>query len=60
MHFLLDFFTVNPLPCSPGAYASGGASECISCEVPLTISMEKMYKMCRDDRSCCLKIFQNE
>lgn len=49
--------TVNPLPCSPGAYSSGGARECTSCEVPLTVSIEKKNRMCRDDRSCCFSVF---
>ncbi|KAL3801129.1 hypothetical protein HJC23_002422 [Cyclotella cryptica] len=51
--------TVHPLPCSPGAYSTGGAAECTSCDVPLTVSMEKKNRMCRDDRSCCFEIFNN-
>eukprot|EP00970_Alexandrium_tamarense_P019930 scaffold14630_cov221-Alexandrium_tamarense.AAC.1 len=50
--------TIHPLPCSPGSYATGGASQCTSCEVPLTVSMKAKNEMCRDDRSCCFDIFE--
>ena len=45
--------SINPIPCSPGSYSSGGAKECTSCEVPLTVPMEVINTMCRNDRSCC-------
>jgi hypothetical protein len=55
--FFCPLNTVNPLPCSPGAYSSGGAAECTSCEIPLTVSQEKKNRMCRDDRECCFSVF---
>lgn len=56
--FFCPVNTVNPLPCSPGAYSSGGAAECTSCDVPETISMEKKNRMCRDKRDCCFSVFE--
>ena len=52
--------SVNPLPCSPGAYSTGAAWECTSCQVPSTISIEVKNAMCRHDRSCCFKIYDLE
>ena len=52
--------TVNPLPCSPGAYSTGGAAECTSCDVPESVSMEVKNRMCRDARDCCFGIFEEE
>lgn len=49
--------SIEPLPCSPGAYSTGGASDCTSCEVPASVPVELLHSMCRDDRSCCLKVF---
>mmetsp|Transcript_24846 Transcript_24846/g.52004 ORF Transcript_24846/g.52004 Transcript_24846/m.52004 type:complete len:389 (+) Transcript_24846:1244-2410(+) len=50
--------SVHPLPCAPGAFSTGGARDCTSCEVPHTVSMDVLYSMCRDDRSCCLDVFE--
>jgi hypothetical protein len=50
--------SVRPLPCSPGAYATGGARDCTSCDVPHTVAMEVISAMCRDDRSCCFEVFE--
>ncbi|KAL7555220.1 hypothetical protein ACHAWF_018965 [Thalassiosira exigua] len=49
--------SVYPLPCSPGAYSTGGAKECTSCEIPLTVPVEVVNSLCRNDRSCCLDVF---
>ncbi|KAL7533460.1 hypothetical protein ACHAXR_010386 [Thalassiosira sp. AJA248-18] len=50
--------SVHPLPCSPGAYSTGGARQCTSCNVPTTVPAEVIQNMCRDDRSCCLDVFE--
>lgn len=49
--------SVRPLPCSPRAYATGGAKECMSCDVPPNVPTEVVLTMCRDERSCCLDVF---
>ena len=46
--------SVNPIPCSPGAYSTGGAADCTNCEIPPEISTEVINSLCRDDRSCCI------
>jgi hypothetical protein len=55
-HFCPDSARAG-LPCSPGAYATGGAKECTSCDVPPNVPAEVVLTMCRDDRSCCLDVF---
>ena len=45
---------MNPIPCSPGAYSTGGAADCTNCEIPPEISTEVINSLCRDDRSCCI------
>ena len=48
--------SVVPLKCSPGFYSTGGARDCVDCEVPNTVAMDVINSMCRDDRSCCIKV----
>ena len=49
--------SLRPLRCAPGAYSTGGASDCTSCEVPASVPADAINSMCRDDRSCCLDVF---
>jgi len=51
--------SVKPLPCSPGSYATGGARECTSCDIPPNVPIDIVLSMCRDDRSCCLDVFES-
>ena len=46
--------SIHPLPCSPGAYSTGGATDCTSCDLPPNVPHDVIKNMCRDDRSCCL------
>ncbi len=50
--------SVKPLPCSPGSYSTGGAAECTSCEIPLTVSMQLKNSMCSEyERSTIIVIY---
>ena len=49
--------SIHPLPCSAGAYSTGGAADCTSCNLPSTVPIDIIESICRDDRSCCLDAF---